>query len=131
MKVKKRMDKSGKKKVIIIILVVVLVILIALAGVFIYLKYKDNKLLESIKNHYGNSIEVVNDTKLYTKNKKAIGKAYEGLFLELDKNLLKIVKINILKLRILIIIYFIMMLNVLKLWLMRLLILSILYLIKI
>lgn len=89
MKVKKRMDKSGKKKVIIIILVVVLVILIALAGVFIYLKYKDNKLLESIKNHYGNSIEVVNDTKLYTKNKKAIGKAYKGLFLELDKKSIK------------------------------------------
>lgn len=89
MRVKERMGKSNKKKVIIIILVVIFIILLALASVFIYLKYKDNKLIESIKNHYGNSVEVINDTKLYTKNKKAIGKAYEGLVLELDKKSIK------------------------------------------
>ena len=88
MSVKKRVSNK-KKKVVIIISVIISIILIAALGIFLYLKYQDNKLLENIKDHYGSSIEVINDTKLYTKSGKAIGKVYEGLVLKLDKMSIK------------------------------------------
>ena len=72
-----------------IISVIVSIILVVVLGVFIYLKYQDSRLLNRIKEHYGSSVEVVNDTKLYTKSGKAIGKAYEGLTLKLDKKSIK------------------------------------------
>lgn len=86
MRIKK--DKS-KKRVIIIISIIIFVILIAVLGVFLYLKYEDNKLLNNIKEHYGNSIEVINDTKLYNKSGKVVGKVYEGMTFNLDKKSIK------------------------------------------
>ena len=49
-----------------------------------YLIYSRNKFINDIKSHYGKKVEIIKNTKIYSKNKKVIGKVNKGYTFDIE-----------------------------------------------
>ncbi len=81
---KKKLDKKQIKLIVGILCGVVLIIILGLCY-FIYQKNQEKKMIQTIKNHYSDYVEIKKDTILYDKSKKKVGTVKKGFFLELQK----------------------------------------------
>lgn len=83
LKRKIKVNKKDNRKVFIIVIVAAIILLVCL-GFFFYHNFCDEKLLKDIKNHYGKSVIVLNDTNIYDKNNKVKGTVKKGFSFMLE-----------------------------------------------
>lgn len=76
---KKKYKLKNKKLYIIISIIVVFII-----SFIVYLIYSRNKFINDIKSHYGKKIEIIKNTKIYSKNKKVIGTVNKGYTFDIE-----------------------------------------------
>lgn len=81
---KKKLSKKQIKLIVGILCGVVFIIILGFCY-FLYQKNQEKKMIQTIKNHYSNYVEVKKDTTLYDKNEKKVGTVKKGFFLELQK----------------------------------------------
>jgi len=76
----KENSKFKNKKLYIIISIIAVFII----SFIVYLIYSRNKFINDIKSHYGKKVEIIKNTKIYSKNKKVIGKVNKGYTFDIE-----------------------------------------------